>query len=69
MNRRPHSLPGNENRTAGVAHDSCCIGAEQVILHGRSMRSEDYEISLGFLGDPQNLGIDAGAVGDKNVGI
>ena len=67
--RRPRSLPGDENRAAGVAHDPCCIGAEQVILHGRPMRSDDDEIGPGFLGDPQNLRIDAGAVRDENVGL
>ena len=31
------------------------------------MRSHDNEIGLGFLGDSQNLGIDAGAERDENV--
>ena len=52
-----------------MAHDPCCIGAEQVILHGRPMRSDDDEIGRGFPGDPQNFGIDADAVRDENVGI
>src|SRR6516162_7540731 len=67
--RRPCSLPGDENRAAGVAHDPCRIGAEQVILHGRPVRSDDHEIGLGFLSDSQNLGIDTGAVRDENVGL
>src|SRR5215467_422083 len=69
VNRRPRSLPGDENRTAGVAHDAGCIGADQVILHGRPMRSDDDEIGLGCLGDPQNLGIDAGTMRHENVGL
>ena len=52
-----------------MAHDPCCVGAEQVILHGRPVRSDDDEIGLGFLGDPQNLRIDAGAMRDENVGL
>jgi len=52
-----------------VAHHPCRIGAEQVILHGRAMRSDDNEIGLGFLRDPQNLGIDAHAMRDENVGL
>ena len=52
-----------------MAHDPCRIGAEQVILHGRPVRSDDNEVSLGFLGGSQNLGIDAGAMRDENVGL
>ena len=52
-----------------MAHDPCGVGAEQVILHGRPVRSDDDEIGLGFLGDPQNLRIDAGAMRDENVGF
>ena len=52
-----------------MAHDACGIGAEQVILHGRPMQSDDNKIGLGFLGDPQNLGIDAGTMRDENVGF
>jgi hypothetical protein len=63
------SLPGNENRTTSVAHDPCCIGAKRVILRGRPMRSDDNEIGLGSLGDPQNLGIDAGAMCDRDIGF
>ena len=63
------SLPGDENRAAGVAHDSCRIGAEQIILHGRPVRSDDNEIGLRFLGDRQNLRIDTGAVRDVNIGL
>ena len=33
------------------------------------MRADDDEIGPGFLGNPQNLGIDARAVSDENVGI
>jgi hypothetical protein len=50
-----------------VAHDPCCIGAEQIILRGRAMRSDDNEIGAGFLGDSQNFGIDTGTMRDDNV--
>jgi hypothetical protein len=33
------------------------------------MRSDDSEIGFGFLGDSQNLRIDAGAVRYQNIGI
>ena len=36
----PRLIPGDENRAAGVAHDPCCVGAEQVILHGRVNASD-----------------------------
>jgi hypothetical protein len=52
-----------------VPHDARCIGAEEVILHGRAMRSDDNEIGLGFLGGSQNLGVDTGAMRDENVGL
>jgi hypothetical protein len=52
-----------------MSHDPCCIGAEQVILHGWPVRSDDNEVGLGFLRDSQNLGIDAGAMRDQNVGF
>ena len=52
-----------------MAHDTCCIGAEQVILHGRAMRSDDNEIGLGFLGDSQNLCIDAGTIVTRMLGF
>ena len=52
-----------------MAHDPCCIGAEQIILHGRAMRSDDNEIGPGFLGDSQNLGVDTGTMRDENVGL
>ena len=33
------------------------------------MRSDDDKIGLGFLGGSQNLGIDAGAMRDENIGF
>jgi hypothetical protein len=52
-----------------VAHDPRSVGAEEVILHGRPMRSDDNEIGLGFLGNGQNLGIDARTMGHENIGL
>jgi hypothetical protein len=33
------------------------------------VRSDDNEVGLGFLGDSQNLGIDAGTIRHENVGF
>ena len=52
-----------------MAHDQCGVGAGEVILHGRPMLSDDNEIGLGFLGNCQNLGIDAPTMGHENVGL
>ena len=52
-----------------MAHDPSRIGSEQIILHGRSVRSDDDEIGPSFLGNPQNLGIDARTMSDEDAGI
>ena len=52
-----------------MPHDPSRIGAEQVILHGRPVRSDDDEIGPSFLGNPQNLGIDARTMSDEDAGI
>ena len=52
-----------------MAHDPRRIRAEQVILHRRPMRSHDNEISLHLLGNPDDLGIDAGAMSDEDLGM
>ena len=59
------SLPSHKDRAAGVPYNPQRIGAEQVILHGGPMRSDDDEISPGFLCDAQNFGVDALALGRR----
>jgi len=52
-----------------MARDPCCIGAKQVILHSRPVRSDNNEIGLCFLGYSQNLSIDTRSMRDENVGF
>ncbi len=52
-----------------MPHDPGRIGAEQVILHRRPMRSDNDKFGAGLFGQGQNFRINAVAVPDENVGI
>jgi hypothetical protein len=64
----PLSLPDNENRTMGVAHDEGRDGTEQKIVPTRIMRGDNNQVGIGLLGMAEDFATGMPGADDK-IGV